>query len=150
MDRTLFEILLLVPAAFTAGFVMFIAGVVQGVMDDMNEAAFKHFLIALKTRAMRSPYAIAVSTITFVGMFPYFIYYGFSNTWFTAGLILWTVTSIISKVTVLPIYSRVDTLETGNVSGLSEERRKLHNANILRSFLSFASVILMMIGVSNS
>jgi hypothetical protein len=144
--QTFVEILLLVPTALCAGFVVFIAGVIQGVMNDLDEAAFKRFLTLLHTRALRSPYAIGVSSITFVGMVPYFIYYGYSNVWFTAGLILWVIASIVSKATALPIYAKVDVLESSDVSRLKEERRKLHKANILRATLSFASVVLMVIG----
>jgi hypothetical protein len=146
MTQTFVEILLLVPTALGAGFVIFVAGVIQGVMNDLDEAAFKRFLTLLKTRALRSPYAIGVSSITFVGMVPYFIYYGFSNRWFTAGLALWVITSIVSKATALPIYARVEALESSDVSRLNEERRKLQIANIGRSTLSFASVVLMVIG----
>jgi hypothetical protein len=118
LTQTFVEILLLVPTALWAGFVIFVAGVIQGVMNDLDEAEFKRFLILLKTRALRSPYAIGVSSITFVGMVPYFIYYGFSNRRFTAGLVLWVITSIVSKATVLPIYARVDALESSDLSRL--------------------------------
>jgi hypothetical protein len=63
MTQTLVEILLLVPTALCAGFVIFVAGVIQGVMNDLDEAEFKRFLTLLKTRALRSPYAIGVSSI---------------------------------------------------------------------------------------
>ena len=95
---------------------------------------------------MRSPYAIGVSSITFVGMVPYFIYYGFSNRWFTAGLALWVITSIVSKSTALPIYARVEAIESSDAARLNEERRKLQTANRLRATLSLASVFLMVVG----
>lgn len=150
MTQTFAEILLLVSTALCAGFVIFVAGVIQGIMDDMDEAMFKSFLDELTKHALRSPYAIGVSSITFVGMIPYFIYYGASNWWFTAGLILWVVTSIVSKVTVLPIYKRVATLESSDMTRLRDERRKLHRMNILRATLSFATIVLMVIGLINS
>jgi hypothetical protein len=86
MTRSFVEILLLVPTALCAGFVGFLAGVTQAVMNDLDEATFNRILTLLHTRALRSPYAIGVSSITFVGMVPYFIFYGFSTRWFTAGL----------------------------------------------------------------
>ncbi len=146
MTQTFVEILLLVSTALCAGFVIFVAGVIQGVMNDLDEATFKRFLTTMKTRALRSPYAIGVSSITFVGMVPYFIYYGFSNRWFTAGLVLWVITSIVSKSTALPIYARVEVIESSDAARLNEERRKLQTANIWRATLSFASVVLMVIG----
>jgi hypothetical protein len=79
-------------------------------------------------------------------MVPYFIYYGFSNRRFTAGLVLWVITSIVSKASVLPIYARVDALGSSDLSRLKEERRKLQIANIWRATLSFASVVLRVIG----
>jgi hypothetical protein len=144
--QTLVEILLLVPTAFCAGFVVFIAGVIQGVMNDLDEAAFKRFLTLLHTRALRSPYAIGVSSITFLGMIPYFIFYGVGNRWFTAGLVMWVIASIVSKATALPIYARVDAISASDAAQLREERRKLQRANILRAALSSASVVLMVFG----
>ena len=41
---------------------------------------------------------------------------------------------------------KVDIFESGYVAALSQERRKLHNANIILAWLSFASVFLMAIG----
>jgi hypothetical protein len=36
MTQTFVEILLLVPAALCAGLVIFVAGVIQGVMNDLD------------------------------------------------------------------------------------------------------------------
>ena len=79
-------------------------------------------------------------------MVPYFIGYGFSNRWFTAGLVLWVIASIVSKATALPIYARVDALQSSEASRLKEERRKLQLVNNRRATLSLASVLLMVIG----
>jgi hypothetical protein len=147
MTQTFVEILLTIPAALTTGFVMFIAGVIQNIMNDMDEAAFKKFLTSLHKHALKSPYAIIVSSITFIGMIPYFIFYGFQNWWFVAGLIMWVIASIVSKATALPIYASVDVIDSSDIARLREERRKLQTANILRSTLSFVSVVLMVIGL---
>ena len=158
MNQTLFEILLLVPTALCTGFLLFIAGVIQAVMNDVDEATFKRLLGVLVKHALRSPYAITVSSITFVGMIPYWIIYGFSNWWFSAGLIMWVIASIVSKYMVLPIYARVaglaspgfkevPELKSTDVAQLREERRKLQRANIIRATLSFSAVVLMVIGL---
>lgn len=115
-------------------------------MNDLDEATFKRYLTAMHHRALRSPYAITVSTIAWVGAIPYFIFYGFHNWRLIAGLILWTVASIVSKAFNLPIYGRIIALESIYVVRLKEERRKLQSANILRATLSFASVVLVAIG----
>ncbi len=53
MTQTLVEILLLVPTALCAGFVIFVAGVIQGVMNDLDEAAFKRFLILMTSQKVQ-------------------------------------------------------------------------------------------------
>jgi len=146
MTRTFAEILLLVPSALCTGFLMFIAGVIQSVMNEMDEAGFKHFMTLLYKHAIRSPYAIGISTVTFIGAIPYFIYYGFDNRWFTAGIILYTIASIVSKSLNLPIYKRIFALESTDTVKLAAERRKLQRANIIRATIQFASIVVMMIG----
>jgi hypothetical protein len=147
MTKTLVEMLLFVPSVLCTGFLIFIAGVIQGVMNDLDEAAFHRFMKLLHKRATRSPYAVGVSTITFVGAIPYFIFYGFSNWWFTAGIIVYTIASIVSKSFNLPIYTRIFALESSDAVRLREERRKLQGANLLRSAIQFISIVLMMIGL---
>jgi len=148
MTQTFAEILLLVPSVLSTGFLIFIAGVIQGVMNDLDEATFHRFLQLLDRHAMRSPYAITVSSITFVGMVPYWIFYGFHNWWFSAGLILYIVASIVSKSFNLPIYKRIFALEGSDTARLSEERHKLQRANLLRATIQSASIVLMVIGVA--
>lgn len=146
MTRTFAEILLIIPMVLNTGFLIFIAGVIQGVMNDMDEAGFQRFLTMLHKHAIRSPYAVTAASITFVGVIPYFIFYGFNHWWFTAGIVLWFVASIVSKASNLPIYDRIFALESSDVAHLTEERRKLQSANLLRAALSFASVVLVAIG----
>lgn len=148
MTKHFAEILLLVPSVLCTGFLIFIAGVIQKVMNELDEATFQHFMRLLEKHAMRSPYAVGVSTITFVGAIPYFIYYGFNNWWFTAGIAVYTLASIVSKSVNLPIYKRIFALESDDKAGLAEERRKLQNGNILRSTIQFASIVLMVIGLA--
>jgi hypothetical protein len=148
MTRTFAEILLMVPAVLCTGFLVFIAGVIQNVMNDLDEAEFQRFLRLLHKHALRSPYAISVSTVTFVGMIPYFYYYGFANLWFTAGLALYTVASIVSKSVNLPIYARILAMEKSDAAGLREERRKLQGGNLLRAAIQSASIVLMVIGLA--
>ncbi|HEY9074065.1 MAG TPA: hypothetical protein VIN67_08020 [Desulfobaccales bacterium] len=148
MTRPFAEILILIPTVLGTGLLMFVAGVIQGVMNDMDEAEFQRFLTSLYQHAIRSPYALTISMITFVGAVPYLIFYGLHNWWFIAGLILWTVASVVSKAFNLPIYYRIFALESSDVARLKEERRKLQSANLWRSTLSFASVVPMVIGLA--
>ncbi len=146
MTRIFVEVLLLVASALATGFLVFIADVIQKVMNDLDEGTFYRFLTLLDKRAIRSPYAVGISTITFVGMVPYWIIYGFDNWWFSAGLILYTIASIISKSFNLPIYKRIFALKSTDTAQLGEERRKLQSANLLRASVQFASIILMVLG----
>ncbi len=138
---------------------LFVADVVQSTMDDMEADEFKRFLANLVAHATRSPIAILASTITFGGMFPYWYFYGFNNLWFTAGLILWVITSAVSKQMSLPIYSRVTgrkfpaykarpEISATDAVALEKERRKLRMANLVRGALSLASVAAMVIGLA--
>jgi hypothetical protein len=148
MTQEFAEVLLLVPSALATGFLVFIAGVVQRVMNDLDEATFQRFLMLLDKRATRSPYAVTVSTVTFIGAVPYFIFFGFDNWWFTAGIILYFVASIVSKSYNIPIYKRIFALASSDTDQLREERRKLQSANRLRATIQFASIVLMVIGLA--
>lgn len=48
MTRTFAEILILIPTAFEAGFLLAVSGVIQKVMNDLDEGSFKHFLKLLE------------------------------------------------------------------------------------------------------
>jgi hypothetical protein len=86
MSETFAEILLLIPTTLSAGLCMFIACVIQNVMNEMDELAFKHFLTRLFRNALKSPFNIITSLLTSIGAVPYFIAYGFNHLWFTAGV----------------------------------------------------------------
>ena len=148
MTRSFTEVLLVVPAVLCTGFLVFIAGVIQKVMNDMDEASFQNFLRLLDRRALKSPYAISVSVATWIGAIPYFIFFGFTNWWFIAGLIVFTAASVVSKSVNLPIYQRIFALDSGETSALREERRKLQSGNILRASIQFASIVLMVVGLA--
>ena len=159
MTQKFAEVLLLFPAALAVGFILFVADVVQNTMDDMETAEFKQFLTSLVAHAIRSPVAILSSTITIVGMFPYWYFYGLNNRWFSVGLILWIITSSISKQMTLPIYSRVTgrkfpayvarpEIDATDAAALKKERGKLRRANLVRAGLSLTSAAAMVIGLA--
>jgi hypothetical protein len=150
MTQQLAEVLLLLPAAHCTGFLLFIAGVIQKVMNDMDEAEFQRFLNLLSKHAMRSPYAISSSTITFAGAFPYFRRYRLSNPWFAWGIVVYTLASVVSKSLNLPIYKRVAALDSSDAVRLGEERRKLQGANKVRAAIQSVSIVLMTIGLAKS
>lgn len=91
MTRTLAEILLFGLLAMNAALLIFIAGVLRKVMNDMDEAAFKQFLTSLVRHSKRSPFMLTVLDIPLLGAIPYLYFYGFGNRWLIAGLALWLV-----------------------------------------------------------
>ena len=145
MTQTFAEVLILIPSTLTTGYLMFVATVLQRVMNDLDEATFGRFVPLLLRKATRSVYAVVSSSITFVAMIPYFIFYGFRHWWFTAGLVFFVLSSVAGKLLNLPIYSRIAALGSDDVAPLKEERRKLQSANWVRTLLCFVSTVLMAI-----
>jgi len=143
MNETLAEILILTINALGAGILLFIAGVLQKIMNDMDETAFKRFLNALDKTDMSSPFAVSVATLPIVAAVLYFSVYGFSHWWFTAGFIAWLIGSAITKVTNMPVYKWVGDPKNNNPEELRKQRRRLQLGNNLRAWLTFASVVFM-------
>jgi hypothetical protein len=145
MTRTFAEILILIPSTLTTGYLMFVATVLQRVMNELDEATFGRFVPLLLRKATRSVYAVASSSVTFVAMIPYFLFYGFQHWWFTAGLVFFVLSSVAGKLLNLPIYGRIAASGSGDVARLRKERRKLQTANWVRALLCLVSTVLMVI-----
>ncbi|WP_407310658.1 hypothetical protein [Desulfosporosinus sp. SB140] len=145
ITKTFIEIVIMIPTTLAAGFLLAVSGVIQKVMNDLDEVSFKYFLTRLEYRAMRSPFAMSVSLISSIAAIPYWIIYGFNNWWYTAGLVMWFVAAIASKILNMPIYKKIKELTNSQTEELKNERRKLQTANNIRAWLTFISVILMVI-----
>jgi len=142
MTRTPAEILLFASLAINAALLIFLAGVLRKVMDEMDESAFKQFVVSLVRHSKRSVFMIAVLNLPLLGAIPYFYFFGFGNRWLIAGLVLWLAAGGIGKMMKLPIYKAV---ETGDDAKLSEERRKLHAGNLLQAILNTAATALAVV-----
>jgi hypothetical protein len=142
MTRTQAEILLFASLAINAALLIFLAGVLRKVMDEMDESAFKQFVVSLVRHSKRSVFMIAVLNLPLLGAIPYFYFFGFGNRWLIAGLVLWLAAGGIGKMMKLPIYKAV---ETGDDTSLSEERRKLHTGNLLQAILNTAATALAVV-----
>jgi hypothetical protein len=142
MTRTLAEILLFTSLAINAGLLIFIAGVLRKVMNDMNESEFKQFVVSLVHHSKKSPFMLTVLNIPLLGAIPYFYLYRFANRWLFAGLILWLVAGILGKTMKLPIYRA---LELGDTTKLNEERRKLNAGNMLQAILNSLAAVLALV-----
>src|SRR5690242_20102604 len=149
MTRAFTEILILVLNMASADTLALIADSIQKVMNNMDEAAFQGFVKQLHKSLQRSLYQIITSTLHVIALIPYFIIFGFSNWWFTAGAIVSVAASMfVSKPIILPTYKKIyDSLESSDTAGLLEWRQKLQTRNRFRAVLQFASVALMIIGL---
>ena len=137
------EVIILTMTALGAGILMFVAGVVQKIMDDMDEQEFKRFLNKLDKTAMTEPFAVTIATLPVIALVPYFVVYGFGDWWFTAGLAVWLLGGSVVKSTNMSVYSWVANPENKNPEGLRRQRRKLHLSNNARGWISLLSVVLM-------
>ena len=142
MTRKLAENLLFDSLAINAALLIFVAGVLRKVMNDMHDAEFKHFVALLVRHSKRSPFMLTVLNIPFFGAIPYFYFYGFPNRWLLSGLVVWLVAGAIGKTMKLPIYKSVSTLESRDVTMLREERRNLNAGNLLQAILNSVAVLL--------
>lgn len=148
MTREFAEMLIVVATTIEAGLLLFISEVVQRVMNEMEPAHFRRFLGRLEHFAMRSPTVLAGSLLTTLAAIPYFIFFGFGNWWFVAGIIVWFAAAVASKMFNAPIYKRVAGLHDADIAELQELRRRLRLANAVRALTTLASVVLMVIGLA--
>jgi hypothetical protein len=156
MTQTFAEILILIPSTLHAGLVFFVACVLQPIMNKLDEATFGHFVALLYRQATTSVYEVASSTITFVAMIPYLIFYGFHHWWFIAGLFCFLLASTVGKMVKLPVYKKVTaidssgkaTIDSGEKAALAEERRKLQAGNWLHALSCLVYLVLMVIQFS--
>lgn len=143
MNETTAEALILAINALGAGLLLFIASVLQRVMEDMDEPAFKRFLNALDRAAMTSGFGVTIATLPILAAVAYFAAYGSRHWWFTAGFAAWMVGSTVTKISNLPVYRWVGNPENNDPTELRRQRRILGRANDLRAWITLGSVILM-------
>lgn len=145
MTQNLGEILLFTLVAINAALLVFIAGVLRKVMNDMDEAEYRHFAGSLVRHSTKSPFMITVLTIPAIAAIPYFYFYGFGNLWITAGLALWLMAGFISKAIKVPAYKVLAGLQKNDVIQLAKLRKKINFGNMFQAFLNSVATIIMVI-----
>jgi hypothetical protein len=145
MSQTFVEILLFAIVAMNAALLMFIAGVLRKVMNEMDGATFKHFLNSFYRHSTHSVFMNAVLTIPFLGAIPYFYFYGFKNWWITTGLVLWFVAGSVGKIIKLPVFQVVAALDDNDTDAQNKARRRLHFGNVLQAVLNFIAAAMMIV-----
>src|SRR5271157_5192435 len=114
----------MVFSALGAGILMFVGGVIQKIMNDMDPLAFKKFANTLARAAMSNPFAVTIATLPLFGIIFYFVVYGFNHWWFTARLIVWFIGSAITKIINMPVLKWVGDPKNIDPEELCKQRRK--------------------------
>jgi hypothetical protein len=143
--QTLAGILLLVSVAMNASLMLFFAGVLRKVMNEMDEAAFKRFLEALVRHSTKSPFMLTIFNLPFLGAIPYFYFYGLRNWWMLAGIGVWLGVGLVAKAIKYPLYKRVKALSDGDVAQLRMERATMNKWNVVQAVLNVVAAALMVV-----
>ena len=143
MSQPVAEVLILAMNALGAGLLLFIAGVLQKIMNELDELEFKRFVNLLDHAAMADAFAVTVATLPIVAAAGYLLAYGFTHWWFVAGFVVWAAGSTLTKLINMPIYQWLADSNHTDSGQIRQQRRRLHFGNSLRAWTTFGSVILM-------
>jgi hypothetical protein len=143
VSETTAEVIILAINGIGAGILVFVSGVVQKLMNQMDELEFKRFMNMLDRAAMSDPLAVTVATVPILAAVAYWIAFGFGHWWFTAGIIVWGVGSAITKVVNMPVYQWLAHPNNTDREELKNKRRTLQFGNNLRAWTTLGSVVLM-------
>jgi cobalamin synthase len=143
MNESGTEAVILALNALGAGVLLFVSGVVQRIMNEMDEPAFKQFAQTLVLRATSDPFTVTIGTIPIFAVIYYFVMFGFHHWWFTAGIVIWMIGSSITKITNLPVYNWIKDPDNTDPGELRKKRRTLQTGNFWRAWLTLLSVVVM-------
>jgi hypothetical protein len=143
MDEAAVEAVILAINALGAGILLFVSLVVQRIMNDMDELAFKTFALTLVRTATSDGFAVTIATIPIFAVIFYFVIYGFNHWWFTAGIVIWMLASTITKIVNLPVYHWIKDPKNTDAEELRRKRRTLELGNSWRAWLTLLSVVVM-------
>ncbi|MBN9076750.1 MAG: hypothetical protein BGN87_14935 [Rhizobiales bacterium 65-79] len=143
MEQNTAEVLSVVINAIGVGILIFVARVIQPMMDAMDPDAFRSFLNALNRQAMRDPFSVTVATLPLIAFILYVACYGVGHLWFIAGFVAWIIGSAITKIVNLPIYNSAARSTSIPPDLLRRQCARLRLGNGLRAWITLISVILM-------
>ena len=141
MTKTLAGIVLFASLVMNATLLIFLAGVIRRVMNEMDGPAAQQFLVSLVRHSKKSPFMLTALNIPFIGALPYFYFYGFADHWLLAGLAVWLVAGSIAKAIKLPVYKAVATLETHDTVRLRDALHRMNATNVFQAILNTAAVL---------
>jgi hypothetical protein len=105
MNEAAAEAVILAINALSAGILLFVSGVVQRIMNDMDELAFKKFAQTFGRTATNDPFAVTIATIPIFAVIFYFVMYGFDHWWLTVGIVVWTIRPALRRLPTCPSMS---------------------------------------------
>lgn len=143
MEQNTAEILIVVINALGAGILIFVARVVQPMMNAMDPDAFKSFLSSLNDHAMHDPFSVTIATLPVIAFVIYAAKYGVGHPWFISGFVVWIIGSAITKIINMPIYNSVGQSACVPPDLLRRQCARLQVGNSLRAWITLLSVILM-------
>jgi hypothetical protein len=146
MSKNTAEILLIISATLFASLLLFLAEPMRRVMNKMDNGASKQIISLLFQIGPRSPFLYIATNLTGLAMIPYFIFFGFSNWWFTAGLAVLLVAGGVAKVVKVPIYKTAKELDAEDPKWLAAQN-KWHNMNLFQAVFTCLAVSMMTIGL---
>jgi len=141
------ELVIFGSCGLVTGYMVFIAGVIQKTLMNINTKEFHTFINLQVNFAEKSIFAITSSLVPFIVGIIYFIFFGFGNIWFSLGIIVYILASIVSKILNLPIYDTLSNIDSSETQELENIRIKLGKTNNIRTLLQFLSFIIMGIGM---
>ena len=144
MNETAVEAIIVVINALGTGILLFVSGVAQRMMNELEPLEFKNFLNRLDNAAMSDPVSVAISTIPTIVVIFYLVRYGFHHWWFVIGLVLWMVGASITKVINTPIYNWAADPKNTDPEELKKQRRKLQLGNYGRAWVTLVSIAVML------
>ena len=146
MNQTTAEILLIISATIFASVLLFLAGPMRRVMNKMDNSASKQIISLLFQMGQRSPFLYIATNLTGLAMIPYFIFFGFNNWWFTAGLAVLVLAAGVAKIVKVPLYKSTKDLDANDPRWIAAQK-KWHNGNIYQAIFTFVAVCMMTIGL---
>lgn len=143
MEQGTAEAIIICINAIGAGLLLFVARVLQPLMNAMSEKDFKSFMISLERTAMGDPVTVTIGTLPIFAAFFYFLKFGFNHVLFSAGFAVWLMGSAVTKIINMPIYKWMRDPLNRDAESFRSKRRWLSLGNNLRAWLTTFSVLLM-------
>lgn len=121
------------------------ANVLTKIMNDYDEENFIKFMHLLYKRAGYSVYMILNASIPFFATIVFPIVFGLSDTMFFIGMVLCSLSQVVSKITNVPLYNKINKMTTVDKDEVNSIRDSLRRANWLRALIALIGFLVIMV-----